>query len=229
MNQWDDHADLIDDRIGSGGDDLHIKLIDPLILSYLGDVFGKTVLDLGCGNGYLFHKLSGVASYTGIDSSPKLLERARQRIPSGTFIQTDISQPLGQPKVDVVVCNMVLQYVPVLDGVVFNVARLLKPEGVFVMIIDHPSHALFVRAQQLVGKNSDKFLDLASYFQEGKRAKKSLWDKAVLTYYHRTLASYVNAFSQSLHLDRMDEVSEDGEMPRILGLKFIKEDHAKSG
>lgn len=226
-NQWDQYADLVDHRIGEGGDDLHTKLIDPMILSYVGDTSGKTVVDLGCGNGYLYNKVVSPGAYIGIDFSKKLLEKARNRtkiLPSTHFIYADITKrlPLKPKSADIVVCNMVLQYVPRLDGVVSNIISILKTSGVCVVVIDHPAHTLFLRAQELAGKPNDKFLDSMSYFREGRRRKKSLWGKATLTYYHRTLASYINVFSASFRLDQASEASEDGEMPRILGLKWRK-------
>ena len=225
-NQWDTYADVFDEGIGSGGDTLHTKCIDPVLLRYVGDTTEKNVVDLGCGNGYFFHKLPAGTKYIGVDDSKELLAKASGRIQdlSTRFVQADIARglSLGAGIADVVVCNMVLQYIPDLSGVRKNVFKILKNRGVFAISIDHPAHALFVRAQTLAGKADTKFLTSASYFTEGQRQKRSLWDKAVLTYYHRTVAAYVNAFSSQFRLDRMDEVSEDGETPRILGLKFIK-------
>ena len=226
-NQWDTYADLLDERIGTGGDDLHTKLIDPLIVSYAGDTSGKTVVDLGCGNGYLFGKLSPRARFIGVDGSDLLLEKAKERtkkLESTQFISSDISKPLPLDDhiADIVIANMVLQYVPDLAGVCQNITRILKKDGLCIMIIDHPGHLLFLRAQEVAGKSNNKFLDSTSYFIEGERRKKSLWDKAILTFYHRTVTSYINAFAKQFHLDQMDEVSEDGEMPRVLGLKWKK-------
>ena len=226
-NQWDQYADLVDERIGDGGDALHTKCIDPLILTHAGDTTGKTVVDLGCGNGYLYNKLRSPGSYIGIDYSEQLLEKAKNRtkiLPSTYFILSDITKPLAiKPNIaDVVVCNMVVQYLSSLEGVVSNVVSLLTAGGTAIVVLDHPAHSLFMRAQELSGKKNDKFITSASYFSEGLRKKHSLWGKATLTYYHRTIATYINAFSASLRLDQMQEVSEDGEMPRILGLIWKK-------
>jgi len=226
-NQWDQYADLVDERIGDGGDALHTKYIDPLILTHAGDTTGKTVVDLGCGNGYLYNKLPSPGSYIGIDYSAQLLEKAKNRtkvLPSTFFMLSDITKPLAlKPGVaDVVVCNMVVQYLPSLEGFVSNVVTLLASGGTAIVVLDHPGHALFMRAQELAGKTNDKFITSESYFSQGVRKKHSLWGKATLTYYHRTVASYINAFSPSLRLDQMLEVSEDGEMPRILGLIWRK-------
>jgi SAM-dependent methyltransferase len=227
-NQWDTYAALVDDRIGSGGDDLHTKLIDPLILSYIGNPKAKDVIDLGCGNGYLFGKLPGLSSYTGVDSSEKLLGYAKKRLPKRsdvTLLQSDIAGPLSLPDAgaDLCIANMSLQYVPSLENIPAEIFRLLRPGGVFILIVDHPGHALFARAQELAGKPNEKFINFGSYFNEGVRQKNSLWNKAVLSYYHRTTASYLNAFSGFFTAEHMDELTKDGETPRILGIKFVKE------
>ncbi len=226
QNQWDQYADIFDDGVGSGGDALHIACIDPLIARYTGNTSDKNVVDVGCGNGYLFHKLIPGTTYIGVDNAKTLLSKAAVRTTdlSARFVAADITQslPLDAGIADIVIATMVLQYVADLAPVGKNVLRLLKPRGTFIVIVDHPAHALFARAQELAGKPKGKFLDSASYFAEGTRRKRSLWDKAILTYYHRTVSTYVNAFTGHFRLDHMDEVSEDNETPRILGLKWTK-------
>lgn len=47
---------------------------------------GKRVLDLGCGNGRLFSVFGGSAfggEYVGVDASPKLIEKAREKYGNG--------------------------------------------------------------------------------------------------------------------------------------------------
>jgi len=45
-----------------GENDLNrCDLLDPVILQILEDVKGKTILDAGCGDGYLSRKLAGWA------------------------------------------------------------------------------------------------------------------------------------------------------------------------
>jgi len=66
-------------------------------LQVVGDVFGLTVLDAGCGEGYLSRILSSRgATVTGIDISPRLVEMARAKDPTGTITYqvADLSRPL---------------------------------------------------------------------------------------------------------------------------------------
>ena len=64
-----------------------------------------TLLDVGCGQGDLFHYLleqSYSATYTGIDVSPEQINLAKTAYPSGTFLEQDC-QSFHQTPFDIVV------------------------------------------------------------------------------------------------------------------------------
>src|SRR5437879_3422616 len=54
----------------------------------------RRVVDLGCGPGnsteLLFERYPG-AEVIGLDSSPDMLRQARERLPRGTFAETDLA------------------------------------------------------------------------------------------------------------------------------------------
>lgn len=206
-NQWDTYAELYDTGIGTNGDLLHTSLINPLIERYMGNKKYEAILDAGCGNGYLLKILAGnVQRVVGIDASEKLLSTAAKKtkgLSNASIVSGDIAQklPFKSGSFDLVIANMVLQYLPSLDVFASESARIVKPGGSLIVIVDHPAHALFLRAQELAGKKNEKFLTSASYFTPGKRSKKSLWDKATLKYFHRPLEAYVNPFTKYFSLD----------------------------
>ena len=223
IQQWNKYASLYNKGIGKSGDMLHQDLIDPIIFGFINSWKESSVLDAGCGNGYLVNKLALLAKQiVGVDASEKLLKSATSQVlhKNASFQLADITKklPFGNSNFDVVIANMVIQYLPLLENFAKESSRLLKVNGKLIIIIDHPSHALFLRAQELIGKKNDKFLSSGSYFKSGLRKKKSLWDKAILEYYHRPIMEYINIFSDYFRLERMEEKTEDGEMPRILGL-----------
>lgn len=229
MNQWDTYASIYNEGIGvEGQEPLHKKIIDPLIFDYLGNYRNLKILEVGCGNGYLLQKLAGRAHMVfGLDKSKKLLSIAQHntnKFNNITLNYGDVSKvlPYADSSFDVVIANMVLQYVPKLETFARESARVLKNSGALIVIVDPPARALFVRAQELAGKKSEKLLMPASYFSAGKRIKKSLWGKAMLEYYHRPIEGYINPFTPYFNLDTLTELTEDGEMPRILGMKWIK-------
>lgn len=227
-NQWDKYADIYDTGIGDGAEDLHMNYLDPLIFDYLGDRNYEGIVEVGCGNGYLLRKLSVKSKgVVGLDYSAELLKTAKKRIGLSKNIRLVLSDaskelPLESNSVDVIVANMVLQYLPELSVFANESFRILKNGGLLLVLVDHPAHLLFARSQELAGKKDTHFIDTGSYFAEGMRKKNSLWNKAVLEYCHRTVGGYINSFAKYLALRRIDEISQDNEVPRILGLKFEK-------
>lgn len=227
-NQWDKLAKLYEEGIGEEGDPLHERYIDPIIFEFLGKLKNGAILDAGCGNGYLFKKLEKYADrIIGIDSSKELLKFAKKKISrykKSVIRHANLLKklPLETASFDAVIANMVLQYLPILETFVTESSRVLKPQGMLIVTVDHPAHTLFLRAQELAGKKNEKFVTSGSYFKAQGRTKLSLWDKAILEYYHRPIGDYINPFTPSFHLERVSENTEDGEMPRILGLKWVK-------
>lgn len=228
VNQWDKYAEIFDRGIGNGEEDLHRNYLDPLIFSYLGQKKYKTIVDAGCGNGYLLNKLAKISTYVvGLDYSDKLLKASKERIKGSkniSLLKADLTQrlPIKDNSTDVVIANMVLQYLPQLESFAKECYRILKPGGLLLILVDHPGHYLYARAQELNGKKDPHFLESGSYFKEGRRKKKSLWNKAILEYYHRTVSGYINPFNFLFKLVKVDENTQDKETPRILAMKFVK-------
>src|SRR6478672_12965370 len=68
---WVEHADT---------SDYQNFFLRPRMLALAGDVSGRRVLDLGCGEGAYSRALAGRgAKVTGIDGSRRLVDAARQR------------------------------------------------------------------------------------------------------------------------------------------------------
>lgn len=227
-NQWDKYARIFDDGIGEGNEELHQNHIDPVIFDYLdGNKYG-TIVDAGCGNGYLLNRLSRFSNLLiGLDYSKELLNFAKSRTSENDKVKLILADlmkkiPLEDSSVNVVIANMVLQYLPSLNVFAAESHRILKDKGFLIVIVDHPGHQLYARAQELAGKSDPHFMETGSYFESGMRSKNSLWNKAVLDYYHRPLNEYINPFIKYFKLIKIDEKTQNGEVPRLLALKFVK-------
>jgi SAM-dependent methyltransferase len=103
-------------------------------------VRGKSVLEIGCGDGVTSVELAYCgARVTGIDISPASIDVARQRARLqgfdveflvGNVVETE---SLGEEAYDVVVCDAVLHHlVDSLDVVMRKINGALKPGGLFV-------------------------------------------------------------------------------------------------
>jgi ubiquinone/menaquinone biosynthesis C-methylase UbiE len=201
IQQWGKYADLFDKNMGEDGDTFHTTIIDPALLAAIPEsIEGMRILDAGCGNGHFCRHLakSGAKEVIGVDISQEMIELAQARgtLPNLQYRHADLMQelPFRNSEFDVAVGSMLAQYVPSIDKLADNLGRVLKPNGYLLLSIDHPSHALLMRILQLVGYPDPKFIDSAPYFKTAFCRKKSLWDQAILGYYHRPLQDYITPF-----------------------------------
>ncbi|MGV3346000.1 bifunctional 2-polyprenyl-6-hydroxyphenol methylase/3-demethylubiquinol 3-O-methyltransferase UbiG [Enterobacteriaceae bacterium LUAb1] len=114
--------------------------INPLRLGYItqhaGGLFGKKVLDVGCGGGILTESMAREGAFvTGLDMGTEPLQIARlHALESGIdvhYIQRTVEEhaSLHAGEYDVVTCMEMLEHVPDPRSVADACARLVKPGG----------------------------------------------------------------------------------------------------
>ncbi|MEM6971896.1 MAG: bifunctional 2-polyprenyl-6-hydroxyphenol methylase/3-demethylubiquinol 3-O-methyltransferase UbiG [Pseudomonadota bacterium] len=98
---------------------------------------GKAVLDLGCGGGFLAEALADKgAEVSGIDPAAKAIDSAKAHAAErGLDIRYDVgvgeALPYEDDSFDIVVCVDVLEHVESVPGTLAEIARVLRPGGVF--------------------------------------------------------------------------------------------------
>ena len=114
--------------------------INPLRLGYItersGGLFGKKVLDVGCGGGILAESMAREgATVTGLDMGFEPLQVAKlHALESGIqveYVQETVEEHAEKHahQYDVVTCMEMLEHVPDPQSVVRACARLVKPGG----------------------------------------------------------------------------------------------------
>jgi trans-aconitate 2-methyltransferase len=107
------------------------------------------VIDIGCGPGNsteLLRERFPRAQLTGTDSSPAMLDSARQRLPDCAFELGDVRswQPARRP--DVIFANAVLQWLPDHEALLPRLFSTLAPGGVLAIQMPdnwhEPTHRL---------------------------------------------------------------------------------------
>lgn len=137
----------------------------------LGNVHGKQLLDLGCGDGgesCCWARLG--ARVVGVDNSPVQLEAAKKIAEElgleCNFVLADILQlpeNLMNEEFDFVFSDAVAAWIGDLKTWFGNVYKALKPEGSFLFVGDHPVTKF--TSEVLMGETSETYR--THYFNEG--------------------------------------------------------------
>jgi demethylmenaquinone methyltransferase / 2-methoxy-6-polyprenyl-1,4-benzoquinol methylase len=127
------------------------------LVALAGPLGGRRVLDLACGTGDIACLAARAgARVTGLDITPRMIELARAKAPAGgaqpgfgraAFVVGDMGAlPFPDASFDIVTTGYGLRNVPDLAGAVGEIARVLRPHGVFLSLdFNRPSPRL-VRA-----------------------------------------------------------------------------------
>lgn len=162
----------------------------------LPDLDGKDVLDLGCGYGWhcKYAADHGARSILGIDQSTLMIAEARKRNAADSITYRvcsllDYEYPVAA--YDLVVSNLVMHYVEELDFVYRRIHKTLRPGGVFLMNIEHPTFTAGVNQQF----STDGTWPVDNYYHPGLRQTDFLGH--ALTKYHHTLTQILNGLIQA--------------------------------
>jgi ubiquinone/menaquinone biosynthesis C-methylase UbiE len=144
---WDHAAEEFAGLYAEGEEFYHKHIITPCLMDLLGDLEGKTILDLGCGEGHLDRYLAGQTRsirVIGVDASENMIriatEKSQDLADRLHFQQADASDLAGIPSksFDVAICHMALMDIKDYRQAIREASRTLKPQGVFVFSILHP-------------------------------------------------------------------------------------------
>lgn len=140
--EWAAATDHLDD-FGEEGDFTRQHLLNPAIFALLGPVDGRTILDAGCGQGYLCRLLARRGAWvTGVEPAAPWYQAAverERREPLGiTYLQADLSTLEVSGRFNAVIANMVLMDIPAYEAAIQCCAGALAPGGDFIFSLSHP-------------------------------------------------------------------------------------------
>ena len=246
LTVWDQAARWYDSVVGEEGSYYQKEIILPQTFQMLNLQRGDRVLDLACGQGVFSRFLhSKGMKVEGLDSSAELIACAQSRSEKGIRFHIEDSRKPGileGEKFDAIACILAIQNIDMLEPVFCNVARWLKPEGRFVMVMTHPCFR--IPRQTHWGWDEEKRLEYRRvdlYATETPipiLTPPMVVSEVYTMTYHRSLQSYFKALSGAgLAADGLEEwvsnkVSQPGprsraenrarkEIPLFLALRAI--------
>jgi SAM-dependent methyltransferase len=207
QQNWDDHSHWWVAEFTDGVDPEYEEQIIPLVADRLGKA-GR-VLDLGTGEGQVARALrSRGVDVIGFDPFLGQIRVAAERGGAVAYgVGAAQAIPTAAESVDAVVACLVFEHIDHMDEAIAEVARVLRPGGRFLFLLNHP-----LLQTPNSGWIDDQILDPPEqYWRLGEYLNEAVTVEEVgkgifVKFIHRPLSRYLNALAAAgLTLVRMDE------------------------
>jgi SAM-dependent methyltransferase len=232
---WDAHAKWWQDQFTDGVDPEYTEQILPIVASLLPPT-GR-VLDIGGGEGQVARvAASGDRSVVALDPSWTQVRVGSERGGGVSWMQgSGLALPVASESFDAAIACLVFEHIPDARAAIAEVARVVKPGGQFLFLLNHP-------LLQTPGSGwiDDQILDppeqywrIGPYLTEAETVEEVEKD-VFITFFHRPLSVYLNTLAENgLVLEQMmepapppgflaraTEYSEAATVPRLLVLSL---------
>lgn len=176
-----------------------------------GNIAGKTMLELGCGNGksMIYNAELNAADLWGVDISENQLANARRNLDekgvSATLICSSMDEDCGIPNdyFDIVYSIYAIGWTVDLEKTFKQVASYLKKDGVFIFSWTHPIH-------KCVGCENGRLIFENSYFDEAWKPVSADFCGGELKLANRKISTYINALaSAGFQIENMIEETDE--------------------
>ncbi len=191
------------DFLNSEDGQIQQEILSSSILNKIDDNPALSILDAGCGSGWLTNLLSKKYTDTqGCDSSKDLITHAQKQFPNLRFQIADLGSPLPYPQEsqDVIVLNMAATDLENLENSYKNLNLLLKPNGKLIVTIPNPATAFPAGVWKrnifdvLLGRKPK--LQIRPIPPNAKSLVTS-WDHKTSTSFYYSLSEHINAVTKN--------------------------------
>lgn len=229
---WEEVSGWYDDHLAED-DTYHNKVVLPNMLRMLDLKETETVLDLACGQGFFTkHLLTQSSHVVASDLSPSLVEIAAKKNPKAIVHVADAAKLTfaKNASFDAVICMLALQNMQDITKVFAEVARVLKPNGRFIFVLNHPTFRIPKRSSWGFDGTETQYRRVDAYLSQAKLKidMRPGTDNSYTWSFHRSLQDFMKALAKSnLCITRLEEwishrTSEKG--PRAKAEDFARKE-----
>ncbi len=248
-NQWEANALAYTQLINKQGTPYHQEILNPCIEQLMGNIAGLTLLDAGCGEGYLsrFYARKG-AKVVGIDFSPRLIDLCKKeaidldiKFLVGNICKMDM---LDEGQFDIVLCNLVLLNIDCFEASLNEFYRVLRWGGFLIFSIVHPAFNIYGpgrwklgQKDKQTGRRKGHYFVNDQYFRE--KEFQIQWESRTgekfpqkISFFHRTISTYIHtllnrgflitAFEEPLPVSEKPFFERERRIPLFLVVKAMK-------
>jgi SAM-dependent methyltransferase len=234
---WETHAGWWQDEFTEGADPEYEEQMLPLVAEHLQSA--RQVVDIGCGEGQVARHIADTTAaerVVGVDPSAAQIAVAAARGGGPRYVRgTADALPVPDGAFDAAVACLVFEHITEVDGALREVARVLRPGGVFLFLLNHP--LLQVPGSGWIDDHilGEQYWRVGPYLVEDVSLEE-LAPGVVLPFVHRPLSRYINTMAKvGLYLEHMEEPSpppgfiakapeyaDAVTIPRLLVLRMVK-------
>ncbi len=145
------------------------------LVSELKELKPDTILDVGCGTGYITNIISNELNSTviGCDIDSNRISFARMNFDQQVFIANVTQLPFKDSSFDVVVASEILEHIPFREHALIEIKRVAKKS----VVITVPNEPYFMIANFLRGKNIRSYGNPSEHINHySKKSLKRLLD-----------------------------------------------------
>ncbi|MGL4758235.1 MAG: methyltransferase domain-containing protein [Patescibacteria group bacterium] len=211
QNSWGEVSDWYEELL-SNPKSYQSQVILPNLKRLLNLKQSDNVLDLACGEGFFPAQFEDSCFMTGLDIAPELISLAKNKCKkSELFVcSAEKMNTINVGQFDKIYTVLAIQNIKGLNETFENVANSLKPNGEWILVLNHPCFRQLRNSEWFFDKNKNiQYRMLSKYMSSYKEeiimnpSKSS--SKKTLTY-HRPLQEYIKvAKSNGLSLVNMEE------------------------